>query len=43
MAEGTIWDDQVWIPDWSDGVHQGLRGTIAGDRIIWPYGSYWSR
>ncbi len=42
-AWGTIRDNEVWIPDWSDGVHQGLLGTVVGDRILWPGGSYWSR
>ena len=42
-AWGTIRGDSVWIPDWSDGVSQGLMGRVRGNRIIWPNGSYWSR
>jgi len=42
-AWGTIRGDRVWIPDWTDGVNDGLEGRVRGDRIIWPNGSYWSR
>jgi hypothetical protein len=42
-AWGTIRGDRVWIPDWSDGVSQGLEGRIRRDRIAWPNGSFWSR
>ncbi len=42
-AWGTVYPDAVWIPDWTDGVHQGLWGTIRRNRIVWPNGSYWSR
>ncbi len=42
-AWGTIRGNRVWIPDWSDGVSQGLEGRVRGNRIIWPNGSYWSR
>ena len=27
-AWGTVRGDDVWIPDWSDGYHDGLRGVI---------------
>jgi hypothetical protein len=43
QAWGTVYPDRVWIPDWSDGQSQGLRGTLEGNRIVWPTGSFWSR
>lgn len=43
QAWAFVAPDHVWIPDWTDGVQQGLYGRIQGDRIIWPNGTYWSR
>lgn len=43
QAWGTVSGDSVYIPDWSDGVNQGLVGVLRGTRIIWPDGNYWSR
>jgi hypothetical protein len=40
-AWGYIRGNQVWIPDWNNG--QGQSGTVVGDRIDWPGGSFWSR
>jgi hypothetical protein len=43
-ARGTVQGDRVFIPDWTDGNGStGLWGTIRGQRIVWPNGSYWSR
>lgn len=42
-AWGTVHGNRVWIPDWSDGVSQGLEGRVRGNRIVWPNGSFWSR
>lgn len=42
-AWGTIHGDYVYIPDWTDGVSQGLEGRLRGGRIVWPTGSFWSR
>jgi hypothetical protein len=42
-AWGTVRGDRVWIPDWTDGESNGLRGRIRGNRIIWPNGTFWSR
>jgi hypothetical protein len=44
QAWGSLRGNRVFIPDWSDGNgSQGLRGTIRGNRIVWPNGTYWSR
>lgn len=42
-AYGTVTHNRVWIPEWSDGRSRGLVGTIRGDQIVWPNGTYWSR
>ena len=43
-AWGNLSAGRVYIPDWSDGRGSfGLIGTLAGDRIIWPNGTFWSR
>ncbi len=44
QAWGSIRGDDIWIPDWSNGVSDGLRGRIRGNRIFWVGGgSFWSR
>jgi hypothetical protein len=43
-ACATVRDNRVWIPEWTDGSgSRGLWGTIQGDRIVWPNGTYWCR
>ena len=42
-ARGMVYPDRVFIPDWSDGSSRGLVGRVRGDRIVWPYGNFWSR
>jgi hypothetical protein len=42
-AWGTIRGDRVFIPDWSDGISNGLEGRVRGDRIVWPNGTFWAR
>jgi hypothetical protein len=43
-AWGTIRGQYVLIPDWSDGHgSDGVIGRVRGNRIIWPYGSFWAR
>jgi hypothetical protein len=40
QAPGTVMGNRVWVPDWGNG---GLEGTIAGNRILWANGDFWSR
>jgi hypothetical protein len=41
QAWGIIRGNQIWIPDWNNG--QGQSGTVRGNRIEFPGGSFWSR
>jgi hypothetical protein len=47
QAWGSVQGTRVWIPSWTWGegwnTHQGLSGTVMGNRIVWPDGSFWSR
>jgi hypothetical protein len=40
-AWGTVRGDRVFIPEWNEG--RGEVGTIRGNRIVWPNGTYWAR
>lgn len=44
QAYGSVRGGQVFIPSWTDGMgSQGLTGTLQGNRIVWPNGTFWSR